>query len=192
MDIVNEERLIHTRYCLQVPGKESWRGLIERLSALRRYEFAARFGDYTKDVCKQLKKTDVEYRTQDYHVIAGWDNEWTNIAAQLAIEKPVWQRYTAHDRLVSEQDIVTHLAILAACRSMGANFDATLTAITLYADRNSIVHMSTNNLIEQGRWDDLKHNLIRDLLDVVKVTPPHLKHTIPVMQSIIYTIIDRY
>ncbi|KAB5546894.1 hypothetical protein GE09DRAFT_1190797 [Coniochaeta sp. 2T2.1] len=191
-DIIDEERVIYTKCFLRVPYKDCWPYLIEGLSELRRYEFAARYGEDFENLCDDLQKTAVELQTVYYHAIPGWHMRWTIIAASLARDIPQWQRYAALDKSVRHEEVATHLAIAEACRAMGTNFESMLALVAMYPDRNSIIHISTMELIEQGRWDDLKHNLVRDLLDIDLVTPRNLRHTIPILQAVINAIIDRY
>jgi hypothetical protein len=193
MDIIKEERLMSTKDWLQVPRRDCWPDLVERLAELRRYEYASRFGDYFKDVYERLEKTALDLKTSHYQAIMGWNNEWTDIAAKLDKEKEDYRCWVVtYNGPVEDKQVATHLAIRAACRAMGANMDMTMEAIYAYEDRNSLVHKSVLDLVERGEWDDLKRFLVRDLLDLEIVTPKHLTPTIPILQSLIYAVIDRY
>lgn len=91
-----------------------------------------------------------------------------------------------------DKEIKTVLAVHNACNVMGLNFKKALTTISMYADRNSLVHSSVIHLADSGRWEELRTILARDLVDIPTVTPGHLRQNIPVLQETIQTVVDHY
>lgn len=61
MNVQGFEESIYTNRFLRGPGNELESTLYDRLSQLRRYEFAARYGDYAKKVCDDVKTAALEH-----------------------------------------------------------------------------------------------------------------------------------
>ncbi|KEZ39581.1 hypothetical protein SAPIO_CDS9487 [Scedosporium apiospermum] len=136
------ERDIYTKNFLRGPDGEEQASLIERLAELRRYEFAARYGDYMSHVCQKLKTTAKVYKTEYYESLHGWDRYWTDINHSINIEQTNWTRRTLRDPTVTDDDVKTTLTIYNACEHMAIDFDKILQVIAMYTDRNSLVHAS--------------------------------------------------
>lgn len=116
VDVMAWERSIATTEFLRNPADDVETGLMERLTLLRRYEFAARYGDYTKDVCEKLKMSSArESRTQYFEEIHGWNKRWTDINEALNRQRPAWIRWTYRDASVNEAQIKTTIAVEKAC-----------------------------------------------------------------------------
>jgi hypothetical protein len=192
LDIMAWERGISTSQILHAPDDDVNPDLVERLCLLRRYEFAARYGDYTRDVCRKLKTAAQEFKTDYYEEITGWNKEWTKINTGLNEEHLAYRRYQNRDPSIKDEQIKTTLAVERACAASGQNMNLMMQTIAMYADRNSLVQMSTLHMIENGMWHKLRENLWRDLKDLPLVTPAHLRHTIPLMQGIVNAVIDIY
>lgn len=190
--VLHFERDIYTRDFLRCPVDFDGLNLVERLSQLRRFEFAARYGDYLAQICDRLEVTDRTEKTQYFEQLNGWDRYWTDINSSINQEQPRWRRWEMRDRGVKDEEIKTTLAAFNACNNMGLNFDRILRTIAMHADRNSLVHMSIERLAEQGQWRVLKDTLAQDLVEIPVVTPGHLRSNIPLLQETIQAVIDVY
>lgn len=166
--------------------------LIQRLSQLRRYGFAARYGDYFAGVCRDLKmQTELE-QTQHFRRLVGWERYWSHINKEIESERRLWERYRRLDPEVEYDQVKTTWAILNVAQTMGIDFDRALRAVSQYSDHNSLIHASVTQLIEDGKWEALRDGLARDLVDLPLVTPPHLRGNIPVIQATIHAVLDQY
>jgi len=186
------ERDIYTKNFLRGPDGEEQASLIERLAELRRYEFAARYGDYMSHVCQKLKTTAKVYKTEYYESLHGWDRYWTDINHSINIEQTNWTRRTLRDPTVTDDDVKTTLTIYNACEHMAIDFDKILQVIAMYTDRNSLVHASILRYVKRGNWHLVSSTLARDLRELPSITPSNIAHTIPLMQEIIRTVVDEY
>src|SRR5690554_1270179 len=72
------ERSIHTCSFLNVQDCTDTT-LVQRLAELRRYEYAARYGDYLANVCQRLKTTVRLEGTLYFEQLGGWRRYWTTI-----------------------------------------------------------------------------------------------------------------
>ncbi|KAK3364306.1 hypothetical protein B0T25DRAFT_529761 [Lasiosphaeria hispida] len=185
------ERELYINNALRLPSKHVDTSIMDRLLELRRYEFAARYGDYVGEVCKKLKVKAKEQSTLFFHQLHGWDRYWTDIAREIQNEASDWDKWESGDETVKES-IKTRLAVYNACNYIGLNFDETRQTIMLYGDRNSILHTSVLRLVEKGMWHKLSGLLHDDLRDLPIVTPLRFKSSIPILQHIIECVIDRY
>jgi len=136
-----------------------------RLSELRQYQFAARYGDYVGKICAELKLKAKEHSTKHFEAITGWGVYWTDIARQLAREDSKWRRFIIGDKTVTEDMVKTRLAVYDACTYIGLNFDDTVQVINMYGERNNLVHSSVLQMAE-GLWNDLRTSLHHDLRDL--------------------------
>lgn len=186
------ERDIYTRDFLRRPVDTGDLNLVERLSQLRHFEFAARYGDYLARVCDQLKITARMEETKCFEQLNVWDRYWTDINSDINKEHTSWRKWEARDPAVTDADVKTTLAAFNACNAMGLNFDRVLRSIAMYADRSSLVHASIQRLVEQGQWHVLKDTLAQDLVDIPVVTPGHLRGNIPLLQETVQSVIDTY
>lgn len=186
------ERDIYTRRFLRGPLDESELNLVHKLSRLRRFEFAARYGDYLSAVCDRLKVTARIEKTQYFEQLNGWERYWTDINSDINREASTWERWKVRDPTVLGEMVKTTLAVFNACNVMGLNFNRILQTIAMCADRNSLVHASVLRLVEQRKWHTLCQTLARDLIDLPVVTPNHLRGNIPIMQETIEAVIDTY
>ncbi|KAH8171367.1 hypothetical protein LIA77_08134 [Sarocladium implicatum] len=166
--------------------------LMARLAELRRYEFAARYGNYFAHVCKQVKRTARLEQTSYFSQITGWNQLWTDITEAINQEEDKWMQYRFHDRTVTREQVKTTLAVYEASVAIGLDFKDIKACIALYPDRNSLFHTSIDNLIRMGEFGEMKRILARDLQDLPLVTPKHLAEQIPLVQQVIESIIDQY
>ena len=186
------EKDIYSKRFLRVPSDEAEAGLVDRLSQLRRYEFAARYGDYMSAVCDRLKTKARVERTQYFEQLQGWNRFWTDINSDINKETRAWERWLVRDPTLGDEEVKTRLAVYNACNDMALNFDQTLQAIAMYADRNSLVHASIQRYVERGEWNKLAESLSRDMRDLPVVIPSHLRPNIPIMQVIMQAVVDEY
>jgi len=186
------ERDIYVCNFLRLPGDQASSDLAERLTELRRYEFAARYGDYLSHVCEKVKAKASENKTEFYEEITGWNNHWTDISTKLKGEADYWRRYQNKDKRVSTNMIAATLAVERACGFIGLNFENTIATIHMYADRNQAVHKDIMELVEDGDFGTLAQVLSQDLRDLPVVTPDKFKSEIPIVKSIIMAIADQY
>ncbi|OIW23293.1 hypothetical protein CONLIGDRAFT_686731 [Coniochaeta ligniaria NRRL 30616] len=152
--VMTAERQMRAVEFLRLPWGEAASDIIRHLCELRRYEFAARYGDYTKDVCERLKVPSHSY---------------------------IKARY-----------IETSLAVESAYNASGLNLKAISATIAIYADRDSFVHMSMLQMVEEGIWQKLRAVLFCNVTDIPKVMPDHLRHTIPILEGVVEAVIDTY
>ncbi|KAK5233975.1 hypothetical protein LTR47_005093 [Exophiala xenobiotica] len=192
LDIMTWERTISTNEFLRGPGDDIDFDLLDRLCLLRRYEFAARYGDYMKEVCEKLKVSSRELKKEYFEELNGWNKKWTDIKDALNREHHAYRRFQNRDPAVTDEEIKTTIAVERTCAASGQNVESVLQSISMYADRKSLVHMSTLHMIENGMWHKLRECLCRDLKDLPKVTPANFRHTIPITSNIINGVIDTY
>ncbi|KAK0385938.1 hypothetical protein NLU13_7113 [Sarocladium strictum] len=93
---------------------------------------------------------------------------------------------------VPSDQVETTLAVFHASIAMGLNFDRVLQAISMYAERNKLVHSPILHLVEQGQWRVLQDTLLADLMDIPAVTPSEISTNIPILQETIKAVIDTY
>lgn len=186
------ERQIYNRKFLRRPADNNEPSLVQRLSEGRRYEFAARYGDYMARVCEQIKTNAKVEKTEHFEKLYSWKRFWTDINHNLNQEHKAWEQWNLRIPGVSLNNVKTTLAVYSSCELMALNFDCALQAIAMYADRNNLVHKSITNLADQGKWTVLKETLCRDLADIPAVTPIHLRGNIPVLQEIMQAVVDQY
>lgn len=103
-----------------------------------------------------------------------------------------WRRWLVRSPDVDDNKVKTTLAIYNACNHMGLDFEGMLQTIAMYADRNSLVHMSVLWMVRKGMWYKLTGLLHSGLRDLPVVTPEHLRENIPILQLIIKSVIDEY
>ncbi|KAK1486051.1 hypothetical protein CCUS01_15248 [Colletotrichum cuscutae] len=146
------EQLIFTRRFLRGPRDAAQASLVERLTELRQYEFAARYGDYQARLCKKLKLHAQTFQTKNYEKLQGWDRYWTQIQEELQAEKPLYKRYRLGDNKVIEDDVATTLAVYEACKKM-------------YANRNDILHAPIQEIASQGRPARCTRGVLQEIID---------------------------
>ncbi|KAI1396762.1 hypothetical protein F4819DRAFT_116995 [Hypoxylon fuscum] len=184
------ENDIYVKDFLRGPNNELESDIVLRLGELRRFEFAARYGDYMQRVCENVKTTARAEKTEHFEELQGWGRYWTDISGQLSQEDTDYKRFRAGIAGIKPGQVKISLAIHNACSAMGLNFDITRHSITMHVNPNKLVHLSIQRMIEQEDWHSLKEVLVRDLHDLPLVAPHHLRPSIPVVQSIIESILD--
>lgn len=163
--------------------------LQERLVAFKRLEFHARYGDYLAMFCDGLKQRSRVAETLNFEQFGGWNRYWTDIQRDLTIEP--WDTYVTESAATHDPSTVkTHLAVAHACQLIGLSFEDTLNVIALYADRNSLVHISIEARIRRGEFADLASSLSRDVKQLEAIMPPHLRHLKHLYRTLIVTIIE--
>lgn len=117
------EKDIYSKRVLRLPGDEAEAGLMDRLSQLRRYEFAARYGDYMSTVCDNLATKARVEKTQHFEQLQDWNRFWTDINADINKEAGNWERWVVRDPTLTDDELKTRLAIYHACNNMALSFD---------------------------------------------------------------------
>lgn len=186
------EKDIYTRNFFRHPNQDEQLDLVNKLAELKRYAFAARYGDYFSRVCSTLKHNAKEEKTAYFEQLHGWQRFWTDINDDINKEHPSWRKWELRDPGVKDDDVKTTLAVYNACNTMSLIFEQTLYTIAMYADRNRLVHSSIINMVSSGQWHTLKDTLIQDLRDLPLVTPRHLAGNIPLFQEIIQSVVDEF
>ncbi|KAF7563899.1 hypothetical protein G7046_g227 [Stylonectria norvegica] len=190
--ILGYERTISANILLrQLPNDNVSTDMVEKLSQLRRFEFAARYGDYMAYVCDNLKIQAKAEKTEHFEQLSGWKRRWTAIDEDIKRERRQWVKW-GHEFGVEDDEVKTTLAVFSACNYMSLNFEKTIQTISLYAQRNELVHASIMTRVEQGLWHKLAETLALDMRDLPVVVPNDLVHAIPILQDIIQTMIDEY
>lgn len=186
------ERDIYTRAFLRHSSDKQEQEFVEKLQQLRSYEFSARYGDYSAEICQRLKRETSLKKLEYYEQLQGWNRYWTDINADINREESKWRRYQVRDETVKPQDVKTTLAVKNGCDAIPFNFESTLKTIAMYADRNSLVHQSIPRIVENGDWPKLRELLSKDLREIPLIVPRHLQTNIPVIQETIQAVIDTY
>jgi hypothetical protein len=166
--------------------------LVQRLSQLRRYEIAARYGDYFPRICKDLKIDTEPEQTQHFKQSVGWERYWSHINKEIESESLLWERWLVRDPGVPNDHVRTTLAIYHAAHAMGIDYGRALQTISLYSDHDSLVHASVAKLVEDANWLAIQNDLARDIVDLPLVTPPQLRDNIPVIQMTMFAVLDTY
>ncbi|KAL2874762.1 hypothetical protein SGCOL_010015 [Colletotrichum sp. CLE4] len=125
------EHNIYTRRLLKGPRDTAQATLVGRLTELRQYEFAARYGEYQAILCKKLKMHAQTFRTKNFEQLQGWNRYWTEIQEDLKAEKHLYEKFSLGDKKVDEDDVATTLAVYAACKNGGFCFATMLGSIEI-------------------------------------------------------------
>lgn len=189
---VFERDINNQRFLRGPPGSDMSSYLVQRLAELRRYEFAARYGDYMQHVCESLKCNAQAEKTQYFEQLQGWNRYWTDIANDIRSEGEAWEQWQLRTPGVQDEHVKTTLAVRFATSHMGLNFDHIISTIQMYAQRNELVHASIFHFVGKGQWNTLAKLLYRDLMELPTVIPHTLRHNIPVLQCCIQKLIDQY
>ena len=160
--------------------------LIRRLCHLRRYEYAARYGQYMAAFGVRVEQP------EDFTRLPYWDLEWASLHALLKTERPLWEAWKRRDLTVALQNIPHTRAIYKCCTYMGLNYDNFLQCLEDHLDPESIVHEPWHMYCVEGEWTDFARVLVQDLRDLPVVFPIEQQGDIPALQAIIQLIMVQY
>ena len=182
------ETAISAERMLQGADKPTAQIYQDELLRWRRLEFYARYGDYFKYACDELRQ-----QNKPSLVIIKSSEKWSDIVLRLQAEKDKWQFMRENPRAdVPVSEVQTHMAISTACNSLGWDFNETLETIKLYADRNSLFHSDLLDLIKSQDYNDLSEQLFQDLKDVDATLDASEELSKVILKKIIRALICEY
>ena len=165
-----------------------------KLLELKALEFHARYGDYLARICGILKYEVRYQQTAQSTELAKL--YWTQIQGALRKEQEAWKRFSimpdGEPGKPDASQVATHLTMERACNNIPLQFDDALRVIYLYAERNSLVHLEVEQMVDEGRWPDLANALHQDLKALPALIPPTFNSDIPVYEACIKSLIDEY
>ena len=156
----------------------------EQVLSLLKIAYYARYGDYLASICKKIKKDAEEYKTTGHDTLRRY---WTDIDRDLKRESPAYSEVMAGKP--SHHKCPVSLAVQATTTRVGFNFDQLRRAISLYAERNELVHCSLDVLILEKKYFTLFRTFQDDLCQLPAIIPPTEIQDFALMKSIIQSLI---
>ena len=139
--------------------------LEQDLLQLRRLVFHARYGDYFAALTKMLKKSAMEYKSENWRTLVSL-NYMTDLSKKISQEKPQWDKVN-----IDTTKVPITYAIYLSTRHLGIQFEAMIDIIHLYADRNHIFHKGLDEALAQEDYADIAQWIDRDIKDLSSVIP---------------------
>ncbi|MCJ1393983.1 hypothetical protein MMC18_006860 [Xylographa bjoerkii] len=168
-------------------GSAASQQLQEDLVELRRLQYIARYGDYTKIMAHRVRKAAKEHKTEDWEEISGRVS-YLDLAELLHKEEKDFDKYGSKP---AQGQVGNSQAVHAACTSASIDFNQTRNAIYVYGGRCNAVHNKIFELAEES-WSDAAQILFHDLMDLSSVMPPGMEEEEDTIRAILLELRDEW
>ena len=136
---------------------------VEELRDLRLKETLCRYGDYFGDAATELRK----HAATDSIEISG-RRYWTEISELIGEEARKWKTL---DNVEREFETPVMYAVYKANNRAKWDFDHSILAIHMYAERCRVAHTGLEQLVKDGKFRAIASVLWNDLRDMEKLCP---------------------
>jgi hypothetical protein len=146
--------------------------LQNQILSFKKTEFNARYGDYVASLCRELRIHTTKLRLDDFHLLAGPNRNWTTVQKEIKVETANLEDYERNPTGKVKPLTPTSNAVYSVCREAGLNPELTMYAIRQYAERNTTMHISFEDLIRDRKYHRVAVQLWKDKEDLPRIVPP--------------------
>ena len=165
-EVRNREVDISNKSWLKEIPNSAQEAIEQELLKLRRYIFHARYGDYMAALTKILEPRAIEYKSDNWKMLAR-NAYWTRVSTKLHEESEIWKKHGSEDT----DKVPITWSIYQAAKHVGIDFDAMISIIQLYAERNQIFHAGLDEALANEDYSDIAVLLDKDIKDLPSLVP---------------------
>lgn len=167
---------------------EETRRFHSSLIKLRRYEYYARYGDFTQRLAHELRVAAAAAGTDLWENLSR-SQPWSVISQKLMEEESQWKRWGTHH---GTDKVSTSYAVYMACLTIGMDFDTMTSVIRVYGARNQALHNHLGTMLAKGNTLGVAMMIAADLNDLSSVIPIQLQDHETHMRAILIELRDRW